>query len=219
MRTVGGVDLSAISTPRQVNQALVYTLPQNYFRIVRTLESGLYSFILTDAGISHLRKVFKAEYHGARSRKRHYIDFEGTFQIIKIPQVVLFYNGKVHYHRILPDFLIPFCRHTVKSLIATNQEIQNTEIIDELPVSESDLLINAVFDHPKRTRYLRLNMSNFLKRIKSALRNLAECRTKLWMTAGEGFEIICKEYLLTEGGSPIRVISYIMDSLWIGGYP
>lgn len=208
-----------ISTPRQANQTLVHTLPQNYFRITRSPKSGLYCFRLTLDGISHLRKEFKAEYIETRYRKRHYIDFEGNPQIIKIPQVALFYDGKVHYHRILPDFLIPFCRHTVKSLIATNLKIQNAEIMEELPVSESDQLINAVFDCPKRTRYLRLNLSNYLKRIKAALHNLAECRTKLRMTACEGFEFIRKEYLLTEAGSPIRVISYIMDSLWIAGYP
>lgn len=214
-----GLTCLQISTPRQANQTLVHTLPQNYFRITRSSKSGLCYFRLTDDAIIHLRKEFKAEYLETRYRKRHYIDFEGIPQIIKIPQVALFYDEKVHYHRILPDFLIPFCRHTVKALIATNIEIQNTEVIDALPVSESDPLINAVFDYPKRTRYLRLNLSNLLKRIKSSLSNLAECRTKLRMTASEGFEFIRKEYLLTATGSPIRVISYIMDSLWIGGYP
>lgn len=214
-----GLTCLQISTPRQANQTLVFTLSQNYFWITRSPRSGLYCFSLTDAGISHLRNEFKAEYFGARYRKRHYIDFDGIPQIIKIPQVALFYEGKVHYHRILPDFLIPFCRHTIKTLIAANREIQNPEVINELPLAASDALISAEYDHPKRTRYLRLHLGQFLKRVKSALYNLAECRTRLRMNPSEGFETVRKEYLLTAAGSPIRVISYIMDSLWIGGYP
>ena len=217
MKIFGGVGLLTISTQRQTNQTLMINLPYNYFKITKISER-IY-FKLTDAAIAHIRKEFNAEYLGVRYVKRHYFDFDEISHIILIPKVILAYENEIHYHRILPDFIIPFCRHTIKPLIAANTEIQNAEIIDALPVSESDHLIDTVFDNPKRTRYLRSHLNNFIKRVKASLGNLADCRTKLWMKVCDGFEFIRKEYLLTEAGMPIRVISYVRNSLWIGGDP
>jgi len=203
----------------QTNLTSILSLTSDKFFVTTFEKENFLCFNLTEEAQSYISAEL-GELLFTSFVKRYIINTHGCKEIIIIPRVaVLDSNGHKRYHRILPDFLIPYTRYTVKSVAACNQELIPQEILDNLPVSEYDELVDIEFEYSKITAYLKRRLNILLNRLSLTVAMLISQKAPVFMKACEGFERICQFYLLTEARAPLRTVSYFIDSLWQGQSP
>lgn len=201
------------SRHKQANQTLIDILTQDKFKITELLKmSGCLRFDLMQLGLEYLTEKY-GPIVAVRHVKRHFIDTDNTHKIILIPKIACRYNNKLKYHVILPDFLIPYNRHVLKSFIAAIPSIVPDALLDN-NLKEFDCMVDIAEDYPARRSYLCRHKLRILIRLKQIIKALLAQKPPLVMQPCQGFGKIARLYCKTAASTPVRTISYIMDSLW-----
>lgn len=111
---------------------VMHILSQTCFKTKVIKADGQYQhhrFELTDVAFEMLVLLYKSgtvKHHGYV--RRYFIDHTGTKAKIEVPRIIVFDDGHIKTHVILPDFLLPFTRYCLKAFVMANESYMTEDL-------------------------------------------------------------------------------------------
>ncbi len=158
-----------------------------------------YRFEITNEGHKVLKNLVSGKYKKHGYILRHCIDSRHQHFCFYVPRIlVINASGKGISHIILPDFVVPYIRHTLKTISIANSEYISTELNafiesnvdlwDKTCDEEAELnSIQRGYLTRRYDRYIKPRLQLFLRlcywvkgRTKSALFSIAECFSQFY---------------------------------------
>jgi len=206
--------------PKQSGLDSMVILPQDCFEITRPTQENYQAVLqLNDKGIACVKQYFGVDDFQVKRVKRHIIGRNRQDCLCRIPKVVIKIDGKRHYHTVLPEFILPYCRHVLANVVAANDKLQSHVLDDNLKVTDYDWLVSLRCDRHDMFAYLRRRYLNFLARIRLSFGILSRFMSALVLVPVPGFNYIDKFYFHDLHGRPLRPLSAVEDSLWLAASP
>lgn len=111
---------------------VMHILSQTCFKTKVIKADGQYQhhrFELTDVAFEMLVLLYKSgtvKHHGyVRS---YFIDHTGTKAWIEVPRIIVLEDSHIKTHVILPDFLLPFTRYSLKAVVIANESYMTEDL-------------------------------------------------------------------------------------------
>lgn len=198
------------------DQKVVFIIPYQLFYVDHN-EDGLQKFVPSREVLLWLQHTYNIEKIRIHSFIKRQIKQIGSVpQTILIPRIIFYSKGCKKTHNLIPDYVLPFCNYTVKSISIVFPHSIPHKTVNKLSRSEWDKCTDIACSKKNKSKvnYIKRRKANLFYRFSTITRLIFRPRRVIERKLSCAWGKCLKYYFCDSASVCIRPLAYLEHTIY-----